>query len=91
MLDSNTAPADLERVLLGIDVFPRCALLLTVYESLPLEVAAVLMNIDWNLVRKGVAIASAELTRDLAKMQGWVSDAFAPAERHSFLAELRYA
>ena len=91
MLDPNTTPATLEHVLLSIDVFPRCELLLTVYEGLPLDVAAVLMNIDWNLVRKGVALASVELTRHLAKMQGLVPDASVPEEHHPFRVELRYA
>ena len=89
-LDPDTTPTDLERALLDIDVFPRCAILLTVFEGLPVDTAAFLMNTNANLVRTGVAFASAELTRRLAEMQGWVRDA-APVQLHLFLGKLRYA
>jgi hypothetical protein len=38
--------------LLAIDLFPRCALLLTVFEKLSLDDAALLLNADKALVRK---------------------------------------
>jgi DNA-directed RNA polymerase specialized sigma24 family protein len=43
---------ELERALLAIDLFPRCALLLTVFEKLSLDDAALLLNADKALVRK---------------------------------------
>jgi DNA-directed RNA polymerase specialized sigma24 family protein len=43
---------ELERAVLAIDAFPRCALLLTVFEKLSLEDAALLMDADEALVRK---------------------------------------
>jgi len=43
---------DFEHALLAIDVFPRCALLLTVFEKLSIEDAALLLNADKALVRK---------------------------------------
>jgi hypothetical protein len=46
-----TAP-ELERALLAIDLFPRCALLLTVFEKLSVDDAALLLNADKALVRK---------------------------------------
>ena len=46
-----TAP-ELERALLAIDLFPRCALLLTVFEKLSLDDASLLLNADKALVRK---------------------------------------
>lgn len=90
MLDPNTTKTDLERALLDIDIFPRCALLLTVYEGLPLDIATVLMDTNRDLIQKGVALASAELTCHLAKLQGWVPTASAREECHPFLGELHY-
>jgi len=43
---------ELERALLAIDLFPRCALLLTMFEKLSLDDAALLLNADKALVRK---------------------------------------
>jgi DNA-directed RNA polymerase specialized sigma24 family protein len=43
---------ELEHALLAIDLFPRCALLLTVFEKLSLDDAALLLNADKALVRK---------------------------------------
>lgn len=43
---------EFESALLSIDLFPRCALLLTVFEKLSLDDAAVLLNVDKALVRK---------------------------------------
>jgi len=43
---------EFERALLAIDLFPRCALLLTVFEKLSLDDAALLLNADKALVRK---------------------------------------
>jgi DNA-directed RNA polymerase specialized sigma24 family protein len=41
-----------EHAMLAIDVFPRCALLLTIFEKLSLDDAALLLNADKALVRK---------------------------------------
>jgi len=43
---------EFERALLATDLFPRCALLLTVFEKLSLDDAALLLNEDKALVRK---------------------------------------
>jgi DNA-directed RNA polymerase specialized sigma24 family protein len=75
MLDPHTTKVQLERALLAIDVFPRCALLLSVFEGMSLEDAAVLLDADQRLVRKGQVTGLQELTRNLARMQGWTSTA----------------
>lgn len=82
-LDPSTTKAELERALLDIDVFPRCALLLTVYERLPMHVASMLMDANANVIRKGIAFASTELTRNLARQQGWRMTTAAPADIRS--------
>jgi hypothetical protein len=61
---------ELERALLAIDLFPRCALLLTVFEKLPLDDAALLLNADKALVRKARNQALLELTGAVAGGRG---------------------
>jgi DNA-directed RNA polymerase specialized sigma24 family protein len=74
-LDPNTTRLHLERALLPIDVFPRAAVLLTVFESMPLEEAAALLGADADLVRKAQSIGLWELTLNLARLQGWTTTA----------------
>jgi hypothetical protein len=50
-----------ERAVLAIDLFPRCALLLTVFEKLSLDDAALLLNADRALVRKAQSQGLLEL------------------------------
>lgn len=72
-LARETTKLKLEGALLAIDVFPRCALLLSVFEGLSLEDTAILLDGDQELVRKARATALRELTRNLARLQGWPS------------------
>jgi hypothetical protein len=65
----------LERALLAIDVFPRCVVLLSIFEGMLLEDAAVLLDADLDLVCKARISGLHELTHNLARMQGWTSDA----------------
>ncbi|HEY2013836.1 MAG TPA: hypothetical protein VGH38_10070 [Bryobacteraceae bacterium] len=65
----------LERALLAIDVFPRCALLLSVFEKMSLEDAAILLDGDLKLVRKAQMIGLRELTYNLSRVQSWTSGA----------------
>jgi len=69
-LDQHTTKVQLERALLAIDVFPRCVLLLSVFEGVSLDDAAILLDSDRNLVRKAQRIGLRELTRNLARIQG---------------------
>jgi DNA-directed RNA polymerase specialized sigma24 family protein len=64
----------LERALLAIEVFPRCAVLLSIFEGMSLEDAAILLDADLDLVRKARVRGLHELTHNLARMQGWTSD-----------------
>jgi DNA-directed RNA polymerase specialized sigma24 family protein len=73
--DHDTTSVQLERALLSIDVFPRCALLLTVFEGMPVQDVSVLLDASPELVKKGQAIGLGELTVNLARLQGWTSDA----------------
>lgn len=78
VLDRGTTAAELERALLAIDVFPRCALLLSIFEGMPVEDAAILLDVAPDLVRKAQVIGLRELTRNLARTQGWTSTAPEP-------------
>ena len=75
VLDPGTTKSDLERALLSIDVFPRAAVLLLVFERVPLRDAAILLDAEPDLVRKAQAAGVRELTINLARMQGWKSPA----------------
>jgi hypothetical protein len=72
-LDRGTTKSHVESALLAIDVFPRCALLLLIFERLSLEDAAMLLEGDRDLVRKGQMIGLRELTSNLARMQKWTN------------------
>jgi DNA-directed RNA polymerase specialized sigma24 family protein len=61
--------ADLERALLAIDVFPRAALLLLVFEGMRIVDVATLLNSDPALVKKAQVIGLQELTASLAPTQ----------------------
>jgi DNA-directed RNA polymerase specialized sigma24 family protein len=65
-LSPGTTKADLEQALLSIDLFPRAALLLLVFEGVHMPDAAILLDADPALIRKAQAIALHELTANLA-------------------------
>ena len=58
--------SDLEQALLAIDVFPRCALLLTFFEGLSINDVSILLDADWELVKAAQVEGTVELTRNLA-------------------------
>ena len=68
-LASSASKVELEGALLAIDAFPRCVLLLSLFEGLSLDDATVLLDVDGDLVRKAQAFALEELTRNLAGMR----------------------
>jgi hypothetical protein len=61
-LISHTNKAQLELTLLAIDVFPRCTLVLSIFEGLPMEDVATLLNEDRDLVKTARAIGLEQLT-----------------------------
>jgi len=73
MLLESTTKADLERALLAIEVFPRAAVLLLIFERVPLQDAAILLDSEPALVRVALAGGLRDLTINLARMQGWTS------------------
>jgi hypothetical protein len=65
-LTPDTTKADLQEALLSIDLFPRAALLLLVFEAIRMADAATLLDADPALIRKAQAIGLRELTANLA-------------------------
>jgi hypothetical protein len=65
-LSPDTTKADLEHALLAIDVFPRDALLLLVFEGIRMADAATLLGADPALIRKAQAIGLRQLIANLA-------------------------
>ena len=61
--------AELEKALLAIDTFPRCAVLLTVLEGMSIEDAVLLLNVDEGLVRGARNLGLVELVRNIALSQ----------------------
>ena len=57
---------ELEDALLSMDVFVRCAVLLTVFENIPVEEAAGLLGADENAVKSAMARGVTEMSWRLA-------------------------
>jgi hypothetical protein len=74
-LDPNISKAQVEAALVAIEAFPRCALLLTVFEGLQPEDAAALLHSDRELISRGRMRGLRDLTRNLASITstapGW--------------------
>jgi hypothetical protein len=87
-LDLETPKSNLEHALLSIDLFPRAAILLLIFERVPLKDAAILLDADAALVRKAQAAGLRELTSNLARLQGWTSPA---TKSTAITSELQHA
>jgi hypothetical protein len=70
----NLSKVDLEQVLLAIDLFPRCALLLSVFEGLRIAQLCNLLNADKQLIKIGQAQGAVELARQIASQYGLQAD-----------------
>jgi len=77
-LGDRTTSVQLDRALLAIDMFPRCAVVLTVFEGLSVEDAAVLLDATEDLVRQARAIGLRQMVDNLARMQVRTSVGFQP-------------
>ncbi len=54
-----------EQAVITIDAFPRCAMLLTIFEGMPVAAASVLLNTSEALTRAAQRIGIVQLTRNL--------------------------
>jgi len=68
-LDPATTRLQLEKALLAIELFPRCALLLSFFEGVSLDDTAILLDVERDVVRKAHMIGLRELIRNLARRQ----------------------
>ena len=64
---------EFEEAVIGIDTFPRCAMLLTIFEGMSIKTASVLLNASEALTRAAQRIGIVQLTRTLAGDRGWDS------------------
>jgi len=65
-LDNFISKVQLERAMLGIDILPRAALLVSIFEGVPVEDTAVLLEAPPELVIKARMLGLADLTANLA-------------------------
>lgn|SRR5215831_10796774 len=65
-LDGSISKAQLKRAMLGIDILPRAALLVSIFEGVPVEDTAVLLEAPPELVIKARMLGLADLTANLA-------------------------
>jgi DNA-directed RNA polymerase specialized sigma24 family protein len=66
MAGGSLTKMDLERAILAIDTFPRCALLLTNLVGMPASDAAILLGVETKLVKAAQAAGLRELARNIA-------------------------
>jgi DNA-directed RNA polymerase specialized sigma24 family protein len=87
-LDSGASKLQMESALLAIDSFPRCALVLSIFEGVALPDVATLLNSDPDLVRKARSIGLQELVRNLA---GTRNRATRVTTRYAMTGEVQHA
>lgn len=71
-LHPETTRAELEQALLSIDILPRVAVLLVVFERVPLIDAALLLNAELEQVHRALAVGVRSLTINLCNMQSGI-------------------
>lgn len=68
-LPASATKTQIEQALLAVDLFPRAAVLLSIFEGMSIADAATILDADVTLVRKAQAIGLRELTNNLAGMR----------------------
>jgi DNA-directed RNA polymerase specialized sigma24 family protein len=63
---AHIAREEFEEAVVAIDAFPRCAMLLTIFEGMSIEGAASLLNTDESSTAAAQRIGIVQLTRNLA-------------------------
>ena len=66
-LPASTTKTQIEQALLAVDLFPRAAVLLSIFEGMSIADAATILDANVTLVRKAQAIGLRELTNNLAR------------------------
>jgi len=66
-LPTSTTKTQIEQALLAVDLFPRAAVLLSIFEGMSIADAATILDADVTLVRKAQAIGLRELTNNLVR------------------------
>jgi hypothetical protein len=63
---ARIASAEFEKAVLAIDTFPRCAMLLTIFEGMSIKLASVLLDANEALTQVAQRVGIVQLTRNLA-------------------------
>jgi hypothetical protein len=66
----HIAREEFEDAVVAIDAFPRCAMLLTIFEGMSIQAASLLLNEDEALTRKAQRMGIVQLTQNLAGDSG---------------------
>jgi DNA-directed RNA polymerase specialized sigma24 family protein len=66
-LEQELTRPQFEQAMLALDVFPRCVLLLCIFEGLSRDEAAALLDVDSTLVANAQASGLCELTRNVVR------------------------
>jgi hypothetical protein len=61
------ATGEFEKAVLAIDAFPRCAILLTIFERISLRTAAILLNADHAVTQTAQRIGALQLSDNLSR------------------------
>jgi hypothetical protein len=69
-VDRGVTEAQLRDALFALDLFPRCALVLAVYERMPFADVAVLLGVEEKFLATVLGASARELSRNLATGQG---------------------
>ena len=69
-VDPGVTEAQLRDALFALDLFPRCALVLAVYERMPFADVAVLLGVEEKFLAIVLAASARELSRNLAVGEG---------------------
>jgi len=70
---------DFEEAVIAIDTFPRCAMLLTIFEGLTVKAAAILLDADDALTVAAQRVGILQLTRNLASPLRVAAPVLSPA------------
>lgn len=66
-LPASTTKTQIEQALLAVDLFPRAAVLLSIFEGISIAGPATVLDADVTLVKKAQAVRVSELTTNLAR------------------------
>jgi integrase len=86
-VDENFTKEEIEEALLAIDLFPRAAVVLLIFEGVRIAEAVSLLNADAELIRKAQAMGLQQFARNIVTRKGLTTPK--PSRRWEFGRSLR--